>query len=351
MAGTETAGSGKSYLEPDVLVLSEKETGRHDVEALLEPGGSDERLNAAGMDYKTASHPDRYHPEHNEYVVSLMDLAVGRGLETDELIRNGELLIDNHLSVQGPVDFDEVEEVIFYLSDRDEIDNRVKTEYTIELRFDDRTEEWASYHETSTYLDGFEELVAGVEDPGWAGDAQPDSFTVTSAELQDSMEKREEWKDMLEIQEGEEPRFPITASKTRQNSEFSGDHNILHHYPGAVESMVDKYPAIAREPPQEEVVLAQGQTIPDAYSHRFEDPLTELGLKLYEMVYAVEEHEEDYLLFNPFAAFGEASGAATAQLVEATEDFYGGDLMAATMKAQMVPAAFFHGLTSRPDRS
>ncbi len=352
MGETDTKEPGKSPSESDVLILSEEQKGKHDVEALLEPAGSDERLNAGGIDYDTDGDVPGYHPDHNEYVVSLMDLAVGRGLETDDRIRNGELLIDNRLTVQGPADFDEVEDVVFRLDDWEKDGYNAKTEYTIDLRSGDRTEEWGRYRETSMYLEDFETLVADADDPAWAGDARPDSFTVSSGELQESIEKRRNWKDDLELDDSEELSFPVTASKARENSGFSGDHNILHHHPEAAESMIEHYPAIAREPEHErDFVLAQGQSIPDAYSHQFEEPLTDIGVSLHEMVYAIAEEEETYAPFNPVATFLDASGAATRQMAKATDDFYSGNPVGATLKAQMVPAAFFQGLASRSNRS
>jgi hypothetical protein len=145
-------------LEADRAVMEKESPGEWDIEVERALEGEDSSLDAGSMDF---SYTKRYLGDrHNEHFNAVMDMAVGRGLPESEDTtpaneRNGELLLDNHLKLNKPVDWDRVEKLEF--EKRKEGDSLV---YDIHVEYSpgERVEDAMRYAEESMYLEGFEEL-------------------------------------------------------------------------------------------------------------------------------------------------------------------------------------------------
>lgn len=140
----------------DRVVIEEEASGEFDVGLL--PAGSDEELDAGRLNFSYAE-SDGYHEDHNEYMLSVADQAVGRSFNTPDDIRNGELLISNNLAAEGPIDWDRVESLDFRMADVEEQDFQVTAEWDIDVNYGESTDAGAlTYSETSMYADGFEDI-------------------------------------------------------------------------------------------------------------------------------------------------------------------------------------------------
>lgn len=143
--------------ETDEVVLSEN--GPERFEAELRPAGTEEILDAGKISVDYADNSGAYHEDHNNYMTALADQAVGRGFNTSGDIRNGELLISNHLEAEGPIQWEEAQAFVFELVEVDEEDHQVTADWDIDVDYGEETDEAAlTYSETSMYAEGFEEL-------------------------------------------------------------------------------------------------------------------------------------------------------------------------------------------------
>jgi hypothetical protein len=143
--------------ETDEVLLSQNSP--NEFEAELRPAGTEEILDAGKISVDYMGDTGSYHENHNEYMTALADQAVGRGVNTSEHIRNGELLISNNLEAGGPIDWDEAQEFVFELVEVDEGDHQVTADWNIDVDYGKETDEAAlTYSETSMYAEGFGEL-------------------------------------------------------------------------------------------------------------------------------------------------------------------------------------------------
>ncbi|MFB6175491.1 MAG: hypothetical protein ABEJ87_06005 [Candidatus Nanohalobium sp.] len=143
----------------------------------------------------------------------------------------------------------------------------------------------------------------------WKGNATQD-FSITSQELDEAVELREEWREGLEYEtwgtdEWTAVRLAPTEEDAEKNSEASGDANLLHQSKEVVEelSTSGKYPFV-REPVQEEpVVVSQGMSFVDALVPQLEKPLRSLKGEWTQMVYASENPDQVVLSDNGAEGF------------------------------------------------
>ena len=164
----------KEDQEQDQLVLEQEGPGKYRQKVI--PGGEvepvKEKENRGGVSAEYAENPEIYGEDHNENVIALMGIAVGRGFETPgfeipKTVRNGELLMSNSMTVNKLVDWDEVRNFEFDLEERTENKHSVTGEWNIDVEYEETVDENAlTYEETSTYVRTFHEMDSVQEKMG-----------------------------------------------------------------------------------------------------------------------------------------------------------------------------------------
>ncbi|MEF8880425.1 MAG: hypothetical protein V5A72_01170 [Candidatus Nanohaloarchaea archaeon] len=136
--------------EPDEVIIEENEES---AEVEVKPGGNSDSLDAGRI--LTDESDQDYGGHHNEHLLAVMDLAVGRGRDTPGSTRNGELLQNNRIEVNKEIDWSKVSELEFRLEERNE-----SAEYNVDVVYQngERVDQALTYEEISTYLQGFDEL-------------------------------------------------------------------------------------------------------------------------------------------------------------------------------------------------
>lgn len=147
------------------------------------------------------------------------------------------------------------------------------------------------------------------DDFDWVGNSTQ-RFSVTSSQLEDTIELRKEWKDELDYDTwgGEDwSALRISPEKmdAKNNSKASGDHNLLHWNEDVVKELAESedYPFV-REPEQDgDVIVSQGMSFIDALTSQLDRPLTSLEGEWSNMVYAGEKPDQVILSNNGTEGF------------------------------------------------
>lgn len=149
--------------EPDKVILSDN--GKKGFQASLFPkGNTSESMNAGEITPEYVEDAEAYSEDHNIYMTALADQAVGRSFSTPEDVRNGELLIDNMIEANNPVEWGKAEDFTFEISEKQEEGPQVNMEWDIHVDYGDEVDEEAlTYSETSMYTKGFEDLESVKE--------------------------------------------------------------------------------------------------------------------------------------------------------------------------------------------
>lgn len=130
----------------------------------------------------------------------------------------------------------------------------------------------------------------------WTGDALTEEFTINSSELEEAVENREEWRDEIDIRYWENDGYQVveiapTAKDAKNNSDSSGDYNILHNDSEVVEEFLQTY-GFTRNPEQGgEIVVSQGMSVVDALADKLDRPVEEISGEWQKMTYAPEGEE------------------------------------------------------------
>ncbi len=151
------------------------------------------------------------------------------------------------------------------------------------------------------------ETVSTGENPEefhWEGNADQD-FSVASRELEEAVELRDEWREEIDYEtwgtdDWTAVKIAPGITDAENNSEASGDANLLHNDTDVVEELSEseEYPFV-REPVQDdEVVVSQGMSFVDALAPEFERPLKSLEGEWSKMVYAGENPDKVVLSEN-----------------------------------------------------
>jgi acyl dehydratase len=137
-----------------------------------------------------------------------------------------------------------------------------------------------------------------VREPYWAGNATR-NFSVTSGELEDSLELRDEWRREIEIEETSEGvEISPRRGDAERNSRASGDHNLLHNDPEVVEDVAERYGFVRESDLDGDFVVSQGMSFVDALTGQLEKPVKSVGGEWEKMVYAAEEGETDTVVLS-----------------------------------------------------
>lgn len=138
----------------------------------------------------------------------------------------------------------------------------------------------------------------------WEGSATQ-GFSLTAEELEEAVQLRDEWREEIDYEiwgadDWTAVKIAPDIPDAENNSEASGDANLLHNNPDVVEELSEseEYPFV-REPVQEdEVVVSQGMSFVDALVPELERPLKSLEGEWSKMVYAGDESDKVILSDN-----------------------------------------------------
>lgn len=146
--------------------------------------------------------------------------------------------------------------------------------------------------------------VENREEFSWEGSATQ-NFSLTAEELEEAVELRDEWREDIEYEtwgtdDWTAVKIAPEIEDAENNSEASGDANLLHNDTDVVEELSESedYPFV-REPVQEdEVVVSQGMSFVDALAPELDRPLKSLEGEWSKMVYAGENPDKVILADN-----------------------------------------------------
>lgn len=131
----------------------------------------------------------------------------------------------------------------------------------------------------------------------WIGMSEK-SFTLTASDLGRSIKNGRKWLSEVHITYEEDGTFlEPQRQDALNNSERSGDSNIVHRNPDAVEDMLDNY-GFLNDPSQDleegdRVVVNQGMSTVDAVTPALEEDLREVETEFENIIYAAENGAGD----------------------------------------------------------
>lgn len=157
---TEMVYASEAGKNPDKVILSNNTGDRSYHGSVFPEGENSKAASAAEISPEFAENPGDYHPKHNEYLTLLQSQAVGRSFNTDYDVRNGELLIENQITANKPLDWDRIQAIDFNLEEvHDGEKPQVTAEWSVDIQYEDEIVENAlEYQETSMYAEGFEDM-------------------------------------------------------------------------------------------------------------------------------------------------------------------------------------------------